>query len=153
MTSSLGAKVTPSSSKIQTAPITDDEWLIRLVWEDFVKPNRVPIISPKAFQPRPKEVEGISCYRLACLSEPADALLAIAEDKQRRYAIVQISVKLLTELGLTVQIDANEIVPGHVLVPEININADRAWLAPIRDKLANMASENILRWAGAPATS
>jgi hypothetical protein len=48
--------------KAETDPITEDEWLIRLVWEDRVT-TRVPITSPNAFEPRKIETDGISFYR------------------------------------------------------------------------------------------
>lgn len=77
--------------KPETDPITEDEWLIRLVWEDRVT-ERVPIISPNAFEPRKTETDGISFYRRACLDDPADVLRAFAEGKRARYALVQVPV-------------------------------------------------------------
>jgi hypothetical protein len=133
--------------KAETAPITADEWLLRLVWEDRVT-TRVPIISPNSFEPRKAEIEGISFYRAACLNDPTDALIPFAEDKRPRYAIVQIPVHLLTALGLSVRPAPTPTVPGHVVVPEINItdySANKARFTPIKLRLAEVASENILR--------
>ncbi len=132
--------------KDQSEPITGDEWLIRLIWEDRVT-DRVPIVSANAFEPRPNETEGISFFRRACLQDVADALIPFAEEKRARYAIVQVPVTLLEELGLTVRADAIVAVPGHVVVPEINITAylgDKARFAPIKARLAEIASENLL---------
>jgi hypothetical protein len=139
--------------KAETDPITEDEWLIRLVWEDRVT-SRVPIISPNAFEPRKTETDGISFYRRACLNDPADALLPFAADKRARYAIVQIPVSLLTTLGLSVRPAPIPDVPGHVVVPEINITdylADKAPFTPIKLRLAEAASENIIRRPGGAA--
>jgi hypothetical protein len=137
--------------KAETDPITPDEWLIRLVWEDRFT-NRVPVISPNSFEPRAgkhPDTGGISLFRKDCLNDPADALLAIpAEEKRPRYGIVQIPVSLLAELSLSVRPDPIGAVPGHVVVPELNIvdyTADKARFTPIKLRLAEVASENILR--------
>ena len=136
-----------ASMKAETDPITDDEWLIRLVWGNRLT-NRVPVISPNAFEPRDTETEGISFYRLACLNDPTDALIPIQELKRPRYAIVKIPVTVFRELNLSVQPDPSADVPGHVVVPEINITgykADKARFTPIKLRLAEVASENIVR--------
>jgi hypothetical protein len=133
--------------KAETDLITQDEWLIRLVWEDRVT-TRVPIISPNSFEPRKNETDGISFYRRACLNDPADALTPFAEDKRPRYAIVQIPVSILATLGLSVHSAPIAAIPGHVVVPEINITAymaDKARFTPIKLRLAEVASENIIR--------
>ena len=52
----------------ESDPSADDEWLIRLVWKDRVT-NRVPVISPNAFEPRKDETDGISFYRRDCLAD------------------------------------------------------------------------------------
>lgn len=133
--------------KSETDPITDDEFLIRLVWGDRVT-DRVPTISPNAFEPRKSELDGISFFRQSCLGDPIDALIPIAEEKRSRYAIVQIPVSLLTLLGLTVRPAPISAVTGHVVVPEINndaYQADKDRFTPIKLRLAEAASANILR--------
>lgn len=133
--------------KPETEPIAEDEWLIRLVWEDRVT-DGVPIISPNTFEPRKNETEGISFYRRACLNDPVDALIPLAEEKRARYAIVQLPVSLFTTLGLNVRPDPIPDMPGHVVVPEINITeyrADKKRFIPIKLRLAEVASENIIR--------
>jgi hypothetical protein len=139
--------------KAETDPIAEDEWLIRLVWEDRVT-RRVPIISPNAFEPRKSETDGISLYRHACLNDPSDALLPFAADKRSRYTIVQIPVNLLATLGLSVRPAPIPTVAGHVVVPEINITdymADKARFTPIKLRLAEAASANIVRMPGGAA--
>jgi hypothetical protein len=143
--------------KAETDPITEDEWLIRLVWEDRFT-NRVPIISPNAFEPRGgrnPDTDGISFYRKDCLNDPAAALLAVAEEKRPRYGMVLVPVRLLTSRGFSVR-PAPDIVPGHVVVPELNITdygADKARFTPIKLRLAEVASENIVRRPGATSSS
>jgi hypothetical protein len=138
--------------KPESDPISPDEWLIRLVWEDRVT-DRVPVISPNAFEPRKNEMGGISFFRRDCLNAPTDALTVIAEEKRSRYAIVLVPVSLFTSLGLTVRPDRIDSVPGHVVVPEINItdySADKARFTPIKLRLAEVASENMVHRPGDP---
>lgn len=136
--------------KLETDPIGDEEWLLRLVWEDrFVA--RQPPISPNAFEPRAgrhPDTDGLSLFREACVHDPTDILAVVAVDKQDRYGIVRIPVKLLTELGLTVNPSPISEVSGHVVVPELNITAYRenaAAYMPIKAHLAEIASNNIVR--------
>jgi hypothetical protein len=134
--------------KAETDPITADEWLIRLVWETKVK-KQEPLIAAAAFEPLSNDVDGLSLFRRACLTDPADALLVIAEEKRPRYAIVQVPVSELTTLSLSVRPAPIPTVSGHVVVPEINITdytADKAQFAPIKLRLAEVAGANILRW-------
>jgi len=132
----------------ETDPITSDEWLIRLVWHERVT-DRDPVIAPSSFEPRANEPSGISLYRLACLTDPADALKPFPDVAKRdRYAIVLVSVALIERLGFRVQPDLRPDVPGHVLIPGININsfkADRRRFRPILIALATEASVHIIR--------
>jgi hypothetical protein len=138
--------------KADADPITEDEWLLRLIWKDRVT-QRVPVISPNAFEPRDNETGGISFYRLACLNDPADALLPIHETKRDSYAIVKVPVSLMTEFTLHVRSDPRQDVPGHVVVPELNstdYKANKSKFATIKLRLAEMASANIVRYAPSP---
>jgi hypothetical protein len=133
--------------KAEADPITEDEWLIRLVWETKVK-RQEPLIAATAFEPLPYDTDGLSLFRLACLNDPSDALLAVAEDKRPRYAVVQIPVSLLATLGLTVRPAPIPEVRGHVVVPEINVTAykaDKARFTPIKQRLAEVAGGNVIR--------
>src|SRR5688500_7888188 len=114
--------------KPQTDPVAPEEWLIRLVWEDRFT-ARVPVISPNAFEPREgrhPDTDGLSFYRRDCLNDPTDVLAAVAEDKRSRYGLVLLPVSLLSELGLTVRISPVPEVSGHVVVPELNLDAYKA---------------------------
>ncbi len=134
--------------KGESDPITDDEWLLRLVWKDRVT-KRVPIISPNAFEPRENETTGISFYRMACLNDPLDALLPINESKRDSYAIVKVPISILSELKLHAKPDPRHDIPGHVVVAELNItdySANKSKFATIKLKLAEVASANIVRY-------
>ena len=136
--------------KPEADPISRDEWLIRLVWEDRFT-DRSPIVSPNAFEPRGghhPDTDGISLFRSDCLTSYADCLVVVGEEKRLRYGIVQVPVSLLILLALSVKAAPIASVPGHVVIPELNISdylADKAKLTPIKKRLAEVASDNILR--------
>lgn len=133
--------------KAETDLIVADEWLIRLVWETKVKQQGARVAA-EAFEPLPNDTDGLSFFRRACLNDPSDALLAIAAEKRPSYALVQIPVNLLTALGLSARPAPIAAVPGHVVVPEINVTdylANKARFASIKLRLADVATENILR--------
>ncbi len=135
--------------KDQNDPITEDEWLLRLVWEDrFVK--RDPPISLNAFEPRDgrhPDTEGISLFREACVENPEDILAVVAADKRHRYGIVKIPVSMLAGQDLTVRPDNIEEVPGHVVMPELNLvaySANPNDFLTQKQALARISSENIV---------
>jgi len=133
--------------KSETDPILAEEWLLRLVWRDRVT-GRTPIISPNSFEPRKNESTGISLFRRDCLNDPVEALLVIAEEKRPSYAIVQLLVSRFISLKFSVKPNPIDVIPGHVVVPEINIIAywvNKDYFKPIFLQLAEMASENIIR--------
>lgn len=133
--------------KAETDPITSDEWLIRLVWETKLK-KQGSRVAAEAFEPLPNDTDGLSLFRRDCLRDPSDALSVVADEKRPRYGIVQIPVSLLTSLGLSVLPKPIPTVAGHVVVPELNVTAhmaSKASFTPIKLKLADVASENILR--------
>jgi hypothetical protein len=137
--------------KPETDPIAQDEWLIRLVFRDRFT-ARVPIVAASTFEPRVKgrvpDTNGLSLFRKSCLSDPADALLAVPEDKRPLYGIVEVPISLLGELGLTATPDPIAEAPGHVVIPELNSNdcgAAPAKFTATKLRLAEVASEHILR--------
>jgi hypothetical protein len=133
--------------KAESDPITEDEWVVRLVWETKVKSTELRIAAA-AFEPLRNDTDGLSFFRLACLNDPADALLAIAESKRAHYAICKVPVSLLATLCLSLRPAPIEQVPGHVVMPEINIadyKADKNRFASLKLDLADIASKNFIR--------
>src|SRR5689334_1348658 len=72
--------------KSEGDPITDDEWLLRRVRIEKFRTDRVPIISPNAFEPRVRgcdvDMDGISLYRAACIADPSEVLATVAPERQ-----------------------------------------------------------------------
>jgi hypothetical protein len=138
--------------KPETDPITGEEWLIRLAWGEWCGGN-APCISPRVFQPREgrhPDTDGISLFRQSCVSDPTDALRVIPEGKRSGYWLVRIPVTVLAELKLTVRPSQIDEVPGHVVIPELNIAAyndksNKAFFTATQLRLAEVASEHIVR--------
>lgn len=140
--------------KSETEPITDDEWLLRRVRVEMFRTDRIPIISPRAFEPRMQgrnpDTGGISLYRAACLADLSEVLATVSPERQHEYGIVRLKVSVLKSLGLSIRSEPDERVKGHVVIPELNADDyknDKARLKPITVELATQASheENILR--------
>jgi hypothetical protein len=145
--------------KSETDPITGDEWLLRRVRVEKYQTNKVPIVSPNAFEPRVKgrepDTDGISLYRAACLSDPSEVLATVAPERRHEYEIVRVRVSALESLGLSVQSMPDERIKGHVVIPELNAtaySAEKARFTPIKLQLATEASkaENIVRQPNQP---
>jgi hypothetical protein len=141
--------------KSEDDPITDDEWLLRRVRVEKFRTNKLPVISPNAFEPRiggrDPDTDGISLHRAACLADLSEVLASIAPERLHEYGIVRIQVSFLKSLNLSVVSKPDDRVKGHVVIPELNADdyqSDKARFTPIKDKLATEASkdENILRW-------
>jgi hypothetical protein len=141
--------------KAETDPITDDEWLLRRVRVEQFRTDKVPIISPNAFEPRgvkarDPDTDGISLYRAACLVDPSEILATIPPERRHECGIVRIAVSSLRSLRLSVVSKPNDRIKGHVVIPELNCAdyvADKARFTPIKERLAVMASadENIVK--------
>jgi hypothetical protein len=132
--------------KDETSPVSPDELVVRLIWKDFYKPDQEPPLSGSSFLPRPDETEGFSVFRLACLGDPTDALLAMAPEKRDRYAIAVISVADLLALGLSVKPAKIDAIPGHAVIPELNpaaVKGDRKWWKGLQMKLTELAAKNL----------
>ena len=135
----------------ESDPITDDEWLLRIVWRPRFTEG-IPPISPKTFEPRvsghhPDE-DGISLFREACLQAPTDVLEVVQEAKRGENGIVRISVALIKSKGLSVQASPIETIPGHVVIPELNsldFKANKSKYNAARFALAEEASQHIVK--------
>ena len=140
--------------KAETEPITDDEWLLRRVRLEKFRTDKVPVISPNAFEPRvtgrDPDTDGISLHRAACLADPSEVLATLVPERRHEYGIVRIPVSLLRSLNLSVASKPDERVKGHVVIPELNADdyaSDKSRFTPLKYKLATEASKdkNILR--------
>lgn len=145
------------SKKRESDPISEDELLVRRVWFERFKSDRVPIVSPSAFEPRIKgnsqDVDGISLYRLDCLESVLDALRTISDEIKRQktgvVAIHVLEVRSIHSMKLSVAESYEDAskpdrIAGHVVIPELN---SREYAAKKEDmkqamlELATLASE------------
>lgn len=140
--------------KGEDEPVTPDESVIRLIWGAFLRPGEPVPVQPVAFKPRDDETDGISVFRLACLSDPKDALGVMAPEKRDRYAITVIPIAELLAPGLTVKPAKVDTVPGHAVLPELNITAvksNRLWWKELQLKLVELAAKHLIPPAEPPA--
>jgi hypothetical protein len=132
----------------ESDPISLDEFVIRCVWQDYFDAALpVPVLA-RAFMPRKDEVDGISVFRLACVTAAEDVLTVFAADKRAGYALVLLAVADLEKLGLTLEPAPIPAVPGHAVLPELNVvrcKADKPWCDGIRKRLAVLASQRVVR--------
>jgi hypothetical protein len=140
--------------KSEDDPIADEEWLLRRIRVEQFRTDKLPVISPNAFEPRIKgrdpDADGISLFRAACLADPSAVLATISAERLHEYGIVRIQVSFLKSLNLTVVSKRDERIKGHVVIPQLNSDdyqSDRARFTSIKVKLAIEASqdENIVR--------
>jgi len=133
--------------KDETAPVSPDELVIRLIWTDFYRPENEKPVRERAFLPRPNDAEGISVYRAACLEDPREALKAIVPEKRGKYAVALLPVAEMISMGLTIQPSKDVDVPGHAVIPELNfmlISTDEDRCLDIQKRLAALAAKNLI---------
>ncbi len=133
--------------KDEFEPISSDETVLRLIWTDYFDPSLTLAVQPGAFAPKKNETTGISVFRAQCLGDPLNALKVIEVEKRNKYAIAVLRMEDLALLGLSVTTSKIDALPGHCLVPELNIEsvkADKARWRDITKKLAVLASQNVI---------
>ena len=134
--------------KHESEPIAADEMLVRLVWGQYFERKMPCAVKERAFFPKENETDGISVFRAACLANPEEALAVIAPAKRDLYGIVLLSVADVLNLGLSVQPAPIAELPGHAVLPELNIiaaNSDRQGTSNIQQALAKLANRNVIR--------
>ena len=134
--------------KSEVEPFASDEFVLRLIWRDFFKPGEPPTISPRAFLPKPNEIDGISVFREACVLEPEAILAVIAEENRDKYGIVRLPVSALLSVGLSIVSAEIDSVAGHCVLPELNIDTlqtDPPKTAELQEALAKLSNCNVIR--------
>ena len=131
----------------QADPITPDEKVLRRIannkdWIDFNLPTP---IQRAAFQPYPRDTDGISLFRELFVTPQQ---VATARENSTGYYISRLDVSSITPLGLTVIPNPIEDqLPGHSLIPELSFSEykkNKNKTKEIQLKLARIASENIV---------
>lgn len=133
--------------KPEDAPVSADEYVLRLIHPIYYKADLTLPIQPEAFRPLDVGEAGLSVFRAECLHEPLDALAAIAEGKRSLYYIARLAIADLRTLGLSVQPDNILTVPGHAIIPELNTVAyhqNKVFWKQVQRQLAEMASRNVV---------
>src|SRR5262245_5383060 len=135
--------------KSEDSEITDDEYLLRRVAIGYFSKDKTLKIDMQAFRPvsgpnaRTPDTDGISLFRESCLLRPDDVLEGLSAEKKARIGVVRLSVKLIRDLGLTIEPRPVQTIPGHVVIRELNSDAvtnAREMLKRMQAELAIIAS-------------
>ena len=135
------------AKKDENDPISEDEYLLRRIYKDKFRTAKVPLISPRAFEPRvggrDPDTNGISLYREDCQDAVTDILESMAESKRPLTGIARIPVRSLIELNLSfiADKDATFGIAGHVVIPELNSTDYQAKKADFAATLLALAEE------------
>jgi hypothetical protein len=136
--------------KAEDEPISDDEFVLRLIHPRYFSVNLGIPIHPEAFRPLDSGEEGISVFRAACAT-PAQVLGVVAQEKRSLFYVARLAVSELKGLGLSVKPDRIEAVPGHAIIPEINTSdyrQNKLFWKGVQKKLAELASKEIVHRPG-----
>lgn len=134
--------------KHENEPIAADELVVRLIWGQFFEKKSPSAVKERAFAPKDQETDGISVFRASCLTNPEDVLNVITPAKRDLYGVVLLTVADVTDLGLSVQPAPILELPGHAVIPELNIaaaNNDRSVTSNLQQALARLANQNVIR--------
>lgn len=124
-------------------PISPDEFVYRRIHKNHFKREKTECVERLAFQPSPKDINGLSLFRQKYIS--AEAVTKLAEKSPpEHYCVARLRVSDITKHDLTVIVDDPER-PDHVLIPEIRLeNAKENWSRYKQRQLARLASAAIV---------
>src|SRR5882672_5524059 len=112
----------------QNEPVAEDEIVYRRVHRSFFDPAVLVPIRAAAFRPNANDESGLSVFRARFVTS-GDTLTNVAESKRNAYLVVELSVKDLNGLGLTVVAEPDpDGPPGHAVIPELS------WAAYVANK-------------------
>jgi hypothetical protein len=103
-------------------PIDPDEPIMRRIpiVPGYFDPAKAPPVQAGAFRPNPDDLDGISFFRERELS--VSELVAGTKRAAGSFAVARMTARDLLDLGLTLQPKQDgDDLPGHVIVPEINV--------------------------------
>jgi hypothetical protein len=134
--------------KSEDLPITDDEFILRLIRPMLLDSSLPVSIAAEAFRPSSGDHDGISVVREACISTCTEALKLIEDEEKRRgYSIARLRMVDVLALSLSVRPDRHPKVAGHAVIPQMNsldYPKNRGRLKPIQVRLAVLASRDII---------
>ncbi len=125
-------------------PVDPGEFVLRCIHRNNFDASQPVSVLRCEFEPKPRDAEGLSCYREQLLS--AEQLANSGRSPGACY-VARIAVQDLLALGLTVVPTPGDL-PGHVSVPELCYSAfcaDKATSKAIQRQLALLASQSIIR--------
>ncbi len=132
----------------ELGPVEEHEFVLRRVAVSVCRLDLAIPFSPAAFRPHEtNDTDGLSVYREKAVTQAADVLFAVAEEKRGKFFVVRWVVRELVALGLTVVPSPEpDDIPGHCVIPELswsNYQANKDRMKEVQAELACLAAQNI----------
>jgi hypothetical protein len=125
--------------------VGEDEFVLRRIHRNHCSRDLPRIIHFATFRPSREDTRGLSVFREQYVSA---AQVAASGRKPGEYFVARLSVKELSELGLTVVPDADASgLPGHAVIPELacaEYEQDKPRLKDVLLELSRLASQAIV---------
>lgn len=129
---------------------SDERFILRRVSSAHYTPGNPIEVLPVAFRPSSRDVDGLSVYFEASEGGVTPAQLAADARPGRQFCVVRLSIRELEKLGLTVVPAPNDDgIPGHALIPEINLESyqckeHKNSMKELTKRLAELATQGIV---------
>jgi hypothetical protein len=140
---------TKPGDKDEHGPVSDDEFILRMIHKNNYKVGRNPPVVRVAFEPKDEDHDGLSFYREHFVTAEK---IAYSGRRPGEYYIAQFSVGFLRGPAYRFTIDPAPIADkkqprGHCVIPEMSIEQlllNEAKSKSLQNRLAKLASDNIV---------
>lgn len=135
----------------ENAPVLASEYILRRILNDqqYIITDREISVTPHAFRPTDKDVNGISVFRKLFISANEVARLGTNE---KGYYVSELLTEELMQSNMSVipdplDPDSPDYIPGHSAIPELSrsaYKADKKTVKALMLQLATIASNAIV---------
>lgn len=125
-----------------------EQFVLRRVHRNEIRPGQPTPIGPGAFRPTPSDTEGLSVSFESAID--AASLAAAGRQPAAEYGVVRLRVSELLALDVSVVADDSPTAPpGHAFIPEINVSdyhdpSRKPLVKELIHKLAKLAAHDIV---------
>ena len=124
-------------------PVARAEFVLRRIHPNHIDAQLNPAVQRVAFQPSPKDTDGLSVYRELFVTPQR---VAMAGRQGVQYHIARLGVSDLLRIGVSVKPSPRtDELPGHAIIPELTVqNAKHPQSKELQRELAVLASRTIV---------